>query len=643
MDAKSVPEYVYEPLCAPDAVRVLALKPALAFDDPLRCDIIQYSRSKFLRNPDNTAHYTAVSYTWGKPVFSKHIICNNEASRLKITPSVDSLLRYLRKQHVSRHLWIDAICLNQADRREKAAQIPLMGEIYEQAKKVRIWLGPGDANTAKVFAFLRAASPIIEGAPDMLDSVLELADDVFGDPSVEKIETFLSQPWFTRRWVLQEVKFAQQATVHCGYDSMPWSWFVCAIGVLRATTEEGSEKFILTDQALEALKVIDRISSVDEMNNSAAYNSAVIWEFHACGCRDPEDRLLSLYGLLDWDNEEVPFEYDMHWTDIYRRSALSFFQNDETRDLGGFRRISLLSHVLAFGSLNGGPSWVPDWSRPRQHTKFHPDPLINPFYQSSREGETMYEGGRTHFEIGFSPELDTQELTLEISSGFCLVQQPIIKLSPGFSWRDAISSLSFLGPLSRSHRSTACVDRLLFLICQMVHLLNPAGVRLDYVTKYYSEAEREKYSGRSHDVTIYLLFHDLRGIVGHFETDNHQWTPREIYVLEAVGQLFESYSLFYLPEPLNLFGFGPQSIQVGDLVAPLQLGLPYAELSDLLEDHIADRRDATALRLIDANDLTTEGNGFRKSWPKARILGQCFCLFSGQEGLHNKSFQIRIV
>ncbi len=63
MDAKSLPDYIYEPLRAPDGVRVLALKPALNFDDALKCDIIQYSRSEFLRNPDNTAHYAAVSYT----------------------------------------------------------------------------------------------------------------------------------------------------------------------------------------------------------------------------------------------------------------------------------------------------------------------------------------------------------------------------------------------------------------------------------------------------------------------------------------------------------------------------------------------------------------------------------------------------
>lgn len=199
MDVESLPEYVYEGLCAPDAVRVLALKPALDFDDQLRGDIIQYSRSKFLRSPDDSAHYTAVSYTWGEPVFLKYLVCNGGASRLKITPNMDCLLRHLRKKYEPRHLWIDAICLNQADQEEKAVQIPLMGEIYQQAKKVRIWLGPGDANTAKAFAFLRAAHPIIEDAPDMLDCVLDLAEDVFGNHSVEEIQNFFSLPWFTRR------------------------------------------------------------------------------------------------------------------------------------------------------------------------------------------------------------------------------------------------------------------------------------------------------------------------------------------------------------------------------------------------------------------------------------------------------------
>jgi hypothetical protein len=60
---------------------------------------------------------------------------------LKITPSVNSLLRHFREKKDVRHLWVDAIYLNQADNGEKSIQERLMGDIYRQARRVHIWLG----------------------------------------------------------------------------------------------------------------------------------------------------------------------------------------------------------------------------------------------------------------------------------------------------------------------------------------------------------------------------------------------------------------------------------------------------------------------------------------------------------------------
>jgi hypothetical protein len=69
--------------------------------------------------------------------------------------TVKDMLLQLRRPHKHRYLWIDAICLNQKDGDEKAQQIPLMGEIYSQADKLHIWLGPDDGEEmARVFAFL---------------------------------------------------------------------------------------------------------------------------------------------------------------------------------------------------------------------------------------------------------------------------------------------------------------------------------------------------------------------------------------------------------------------------------------------------------------------------------------------------------
>lgn len=111
--------------------------------------IIQRRRSA--RNVD----YSSISYAWGEPEFSQtlEVRCDGDTSYLSITPNVDALLRRLRTLNVLHCLWIDAICLNQADEVEKAQQIPMMGRIFGKAKMVHIWVGLADRMTAKLFTF----------------------------------------------------------------------------------------------------------------------------------------------------------------------------------------------------------------------------------------------------------------------------------------------------------------------------------------------------------------------------------------------------------------------------------------------------------------------------------------------------------
>ena len=54
------------------------------------------------------------------------------------------------QQEGIQYLWVDALCINQADEYEKAAQIKQMGQIYSMAEKVIAWLGlePGTHVTA---------------------------------------------------------------------------------------------------------------------------------------------------------------------------------------------------------------------------------------------------------------------------------------------------------------------------------------------------------------------------------------------------------------------------------------------------------------------------------------------------------------
>lgn len=62
-------------------------------------------------------------------------------ARLAITQSLITALRYLRYEKQKRNLWIDALCLNQADTKELGQQVPRMGEIYRLAYTGTAWLG----------------------------------------------------------------------------------------------------------------------------------------------------------------------------------------------------------------------------------------------------------------------------------------------------------------------------------------------------------------------------------------------------------------------------------------------------------------------------------------------------------------------
>src|SRR5947209_16619892 len=92
-------------------------------------------------NLDERPQYTALSYVWGDLSDIRFIECNG--SPLSITKNLDVALQHLWTRPGS--FWIDAICINQADLSERAAQVSLMGDIYANASETIIWLGePGE-------------------------------------------------------------------------------------------------------------------------------------------------------------------------------------------------------------------------------------------------------------------------------------------------------------------------------------------------------------------------------------------------------------------------------------------------------------------------------------------------------------------
>lgn len=219
-----LPEYVYDALKTPDSVRVLVLEPSINFNADLEGEIVQYRRSEMGLKPNSHEHYNAMSYAWGERNFTCQLLCNRQQSTLQITPTVDSMLRHMRATWSCRYLWIDAVCLNQADATEKGQQVPLMGEIYDEAKEVWIWLGEAIPQIRNIFKLLEYATLLHKRKKKQrpLQAVKSAAKTLFGDSAHEAITSFLQIQWFSRRWILQEAASSRVTMVCCGFESIVW-------------------------------------------------------------------------------------------------------------------------------------------------------------------------------------------------------------------------------------------------------------------------------------------------------------------------------------------------------------------------------------------------------------------------------------
>jgi Heterokaryon incompatibility protein (HET) len=114
-------------------IRVLNLQAARHDDDELVGSLQTISL-------DDNIPYFALSYVWGDYSTNPDTI-NINNTRLNITSNCREALVEIRHRHGSVCLWVDSLCIDQANQQEQAHQIALMREIYSRAETVLVWLG----------------------------------------------------------------------------------------------------------------------------------------------------------------------------------------------------------------------------------------------------------------------------------------------------------------------------------------------------------------------------------------------------------------------------------------------------------------------------------------------------------------------
>ncbi|OOF91228.1 hypothetical protein ASPCADRAFT_134633 [Aspergillus carbonarius ITEM 5010] len=237
-------DYEYAPLdLGESSVRLLLLYGGQASDE-LECTLV---RAWFDGN--DALPYEALSYTWGSPFKSDHI--KVDGKRLPITANLFYALHHLRHPTDTRTLWVDAVCINQNDTRERGHQVQQMRNIYSHATHVIFWLGPGTYETNAILDSLRELEK--KSHQHGSSTNWKLSDERWGDlwasvketlrpryPGVGEVQKtgmklLLDRPWFRRIWIVQEVANARSALVCSGSRSVSAKYF--ALGPLLTKVE----------------------------------------------------------------------------------------------------------------------------------------------------------------------------------------------------------------------------------------------------------------------------------------------------------------------------------------------------------------------------------------------------------------------
>jgi hypothetical protein len=181
--------------------------------------------------------YEALSWSWGSepPEYQILIRRGETRTRMRATGALVWALKHLRYPDRDRTLWIDAICIDQLNVDEKNHQVQMMSQIYSYAIRVCIWLGLDDVESNRAIRFIK--EEILQ-----LRHFDTLCQDESNSQKWQSLLLLMQRPWFFRRWVVQEIALARDATIYCGPDEIAWKDFSVAVELFVEVVRQAAKR-----------------------------------------------------------------------------------------------------------------------------------------------------------------------------------------------------------------------------------------------------------------------------------------------------------------------------------------------------------------------------------------------------------------
>ncbi|KAF7552039.1 hypothetical protein G7Z17_g4574 [Cylindrodendrum hubeiense] len=394
---------LYTPLGDPSSnIRLLEIN---VRDSPRRPRVTCRMRTVSL---DSAPPYYALSYVWGDPTERKNIVINSQL--VSVTKNLEDALRCAPQlQDIDARpdrtflLWADAICIDQNNSGERAAQLSLMAKLYQDAECVFAWLGSEDENEA-----FRALRPVINeinhmnqqddingglldtfAALQWLSSYPSLCQNdvlVLQNSNIQNIPTLynacwsaindlLSREYWSRAWVFQEAVLARRLILACPTSAMVFTdlgsvamvldavqWYLRKLPVVKPDFLGSAVWYFLRDildwspivQIMRERNYRSSVLSSDERARRCAL-STVGFDLRAT---DPRDHV---YSLLALTNLEIEPDYEKSLSQIYIEYSQVWLKTFQSKPLQPELRFLAYGGVGMFDEEPSLPSWVPNF------------------------------------------------------------------------------------------------------------------------------------------------------------------------------------------------------------------------------------------------------------------------------------------
>lgn len=356
---------IYSKLVENRAIRILRLQLG-TFKEEISCMLETISL-----DDKEKSSYGALSYVWGSPVPPKYIKLNG--IRKAITANLFSALNTIRQTDESVYLWVDALCINQDDLDERSQQVLLMREVYSCAKVTILWLGEEREDTVVAIQLIKKASVLWseDYGPigDQMDaSGVRVPFDVQrnhsqgfpppGHADWDAVRNFLSNPWFKRMWIIQEVVVSKKLVFFIGKQQLFWDDISLAVTwwFRKDYIDIIPSHLILGPLQIGTCKSENGIPLLSLLAKAKTFQAT-----------DPRDKVFALFGLSTESRLDSPCSLLLP---DYRKSAFEVILDVMKHCLecnhGYPANLDLLSHVhhwsqYEYVNSSTVPTWMPRW------------------------------------------------------------------------------------------------------------------------------------------------------------------------------------------------------------------------------------------------------------------------------------------